>query len=103
MTIMVDALVAWPQKAKSGGRWFGSGKESCHLTTDGPIEELHAFAVRIGMKRSWFQEHPLMPHYDLTPARRVAALRAGAVFVDARDQARTRRSLRGQSVTRRDE
>lgn len=92
--IMVDALVAWPQKATSGGRHFGGGKESCHLTTDGPIEDLHAFAKRIGMKRSWFQEHRLMPHYDLTPARRAMAIRAGAVFVSAREQAIARRAAR---------
>lgn len=92
--IMVDALVAWPQKATSGSRWFGEGKRSCHLTTDGPIEALHDFAARIGMKRSWFQDHPRMPHYDLTPKRREAALRAGAVFVPAMDQARARRAKR---------
>lgn len=77
--IMVDDLVAWPGKASSGGRWFGSGKRSCHMTTDGDMEELHAFAAKIGMKRSWFQDHKIMPHYDLTPARRAAAVRAGAV------------------------
>lgn len=78
--IFVDALVAWPFKAMGPGarRIFGSGKLSCHLVTDGPLEELHAFAVRIGLKREWFQDHPKLPHYDLTPGRRALALANGA-------------------------
>jgi Protein of unknown function (DUF4031) len=97
--IMVDQLIAWPQRAKPGAtRWFGDGKESCHLTTDGPLDELHEFAARIGMKRSWFQEHRLMPHYDLTPQRRARALAAGAVFVSAREQAIARRAKRKEGV-----
>ena len=60
----------------------------------GFLDELHALARAIGMKRAWFQSHPLMPHYDLTPARREAALAAGAVFVPWRDQARARRAGR---------
>lgn len=87
MTIYVDELRAWP-----GARHpFNNG--SCHLTTDGALEELHAFAARIGMRRSWFQNHRLAPHYDLTPARREHALRLGAVFVSAREQAKRRRQV----------
>lgn len=75
-------------------RHFGNGKQSCHLSTDGPLEELHAFALGIGLRRAWFQEHPLMPHYDLVPARREAALAAGAVFVPIREQVIARRKAR---------
>jgi hypothetical protein len=88
MTIMVDELRRWP-----GAKWpFQKG--SCHLTVDnglGSLEELHAFAIRIGLRASWFQNHPMAPHYDLTPGRRGAALDAGAVFVPARTQALARR------------
>ncbi len=87
--IMVDELHVWPN-----GKGFWKGRLSCHLTTDGPIEELHSFALRIGLRRSWFQEHRLMPHYDLTEPRREAALRIGAVFVSGREQAITRRAAR---------
>ena len=84
--ILVDELIVWPH-AKH--RCFKGG--SCHLTiVDEPLENLHAFAARIGLKRAWFQDHPLAPHYDLTPGRREAALRAGAAFVSAREQARAR-------------
>ena len=44
------------------------------------LEELHAMAVQIGMKREWFQNKPRLPHYDLTPRRRraVSLRREGA-------------------------
>jgi hypothetical protein len=83
--IMVDELTQFPTSVAC----FKSG--SCHLATDGPIEELHSFAKKIGLRREWFQEHRLAPHYDLTPRRRARALRAGAVEVSAREQARRRR------------
>lgn len=86
MTIMVDDLKVWTTK-----RPFHLG--SCHLTTDGPLEELHAFAARIGMKRAWFQEHRFAPHYDLTPGRRVRAVALGAVEVDAFQQVLMRRAV----------
>jgi len=92
--IMVDELQRWP----NARRPFHMG--SCHLTTDGPIEELHEFAKRIGMKRKWFQEHRLAPHYDLVPARREHALKLGAVFVSAREQARSRQAKRAVDATK---
>ena len=87
--IMVDELRRWPHARH---RCFRQG--SSHLTTDGSIEELHAFAEKIGMHRDWFQEHPLASHYDLSPARRVRAVKAGAVEVSAREQARRRVAAR---------
>ena len=99
MRIIVDELQGWPQKAKSGGRYFGSGKQSCHLMVEPDergqvdLEALHAFARRIGLRREWFQ--PLSwPHYDLTPQKRAEAVRLGAVFVPAREQALMRIAAR---------
>ena len=78
MTIYVDQLISYGQQAKAGAdRYFGSGKQSCHMTCDGNLEELHVFAEGIGLRRSWFQRGS-MPHYDLTPNKRVTAIRAGA-------------------------
>ena len=56
---------------------------SCHLTAD-TEEELHNFAISIGMKRSWFQdgESHSLPHYDLTKGRRAAAVKKGAIELD---------------------
>jgi hypothetical protein len=55
----------------------------CHMWAD-DLEELHALASRIGMRRQWFQDKGSgsLPHYDLTPPKRLAALVAGAIPVD---------------------
>ncbi len=50
----------------------------CHMVTDGPVDELHQFAERIGLRRERFQNHPSHPHYDLRPDKRAQALRMGA-------------------------
>ncbi len=42
-------------------------------------------AALIGMKRSWFQNEARLPHYDLTPPRRAAAVSAGAREVTRRE------------------
>lgn len=85
MSVYVDPLFTMEARgaqahrvgARNGHRW-------CHMFTDGPLDELHALAQRIGMRREWFQEHASRPHYDLTPSRRAAAVRLGAVEVTRR-------------------
>jgi|GEM_PF-819214 len=57
--------------------------QSCHLTCGpGEVDELHAFALSIGLRRSWFQPRKECPHYDLTKGMRAQAVAAGAVQVD---------------------
>lgn len=65
---------------------------SCHLWADS-VEELHAFAGRLGMHRSWFQDKDL-PHYDLTERRRPLAIMLGAVECDRRTAVMQWRALR---------
>lgn len=55
----------------------------CYLIADS-IKELHRFAQRIGLLRSWFQGKTL-PHYDLTPGKRASALCMGAVEIDNKE------------------
>lgn len=57
----------------------------CHMMTDGPIEELHQFADKIGLKRSWFQDKSGHPHYDLAPSKRATAIDYGAKSVTSRE------------------
>lgn len=92
MTVYVDELRRY---APGGGNTFRMG--SSHLTAD-TLEELHAFAERIGMRRAWFQDHRV-PHYDLTTSRHAAALRAGAILVPSREQARKRIEARAARAT----
>jgi len=53
-------------------------KQSCHLIAD-TEEELHAFAKRIGLHRSWYQHKAFhLSHYDLTKYMKCKALKYGA-------------------------
>lgn len=58
--------------------WVLRGKrtQSCHMAAD-TLEELHAFARLLGLKRAWYQSKS-HPHYDLAPSKRALALRHGA-------------------------
>jgi hypothetical protein len=94
VTVYVDPLV------NNGWRLRGRGVRNCHLFTDGPIEELHAIAATIGMKREWFQGKASTPHYDLTPVRRAAAIEAGAVPVDRRQAVAIWRAARSPQGSR---
>lgn len=87
MSVYVDDCFQGP----SWGRWQGGG----HMQADTP-EELHAFAERIGLKRSWFQKgsRPEMDHYDLTRSKRKLALAEGAVAESLTDGTYRRRLLR---------
>lgn len=54
------------------------------VSTEGP-DELHEFANRLGLRREWFQDSPVSPHYDLTtPKARQRAQRAGALVCGSR-------------------
>lgn len=72
MSVYVDPL--FDHGGSATFRW----KRSCHMYAD-TLEELHAMAEQIGMKRAWFQNKTKLPHYDLVPARRAKALRLGAI------------------------
>lgn len=53
------------------------GKLWCHLVADS-LDELHAFALQLGLQRAWFQSKSAFPHYDVTTTVRERALRLGA-------------------------
>ena len=89
--IVVDDLVSYSQAPKPGAEFhFGNGKQSCHMTVDGPLHALHAFASRIGLQRSWFQSEDTLPHYDLTPGKRSQAIGFGALGVPGTAMMRAR-------------
>lgn len=79
--VYVDELRSYSStQIKPGARRWG--RQWCHLWAD-TEEELHQFAARLGLKRSWFQNHHRRPefwHYDLVPAKRTQALELGAAF-----------------------
>lgn len=73
MAIYVDEINVY-----KSGKW-------CHMGTDTNVEELHEFARRIGLKRSWFQHRDPHPHYDLRPSKRELAIIGGAIPVTNRE------------------
>lgn len=56
------------------------------MVSDLSEDELHEFATRLGLKRSWFQGRPKhTAHYDITPSKRTLAISLGAVEVSSRE------------------
>ncbi|HEY8583442.1 MAG TPA: DUF4031 domain-containing protein [Capillimicrobium sp.] len=72
MAVYVDnAVIPW-----RGRLW-------AHLLAS-DLDELHAMAAAIGMRRAWFQDGGRFPHYDVTAEGRAAALELGAVPIVGR-------------------
>ncbi len=69
MTVYVD----------SGKHPYGR-MQMCHMLAD-TLNELHAMADRIGVKRKWYQNKSI-PHYDICLSKRRLAIRAGANEID---------------------
>ena len=79
MTVYVDDAV-WPWR---GERW-------AHLMAD-RLDELHAFAARLGIRRESFQDKASGCHYDVTAQMRERAIALGAVPISRhRDRAQVR-------------
>jgi Protein of unknown function (DUF4031) len=73
VTIYVDEL-----PSSGWGRWNGGA----HMMGS-DLDELHAMADKIGLRRSWFQGDSTFAHYDLTRNKRAQALAAGAQAIEA--------------------
>jgi hypothetical protein len=61
--------------------WRWRGRTWAHLVSDESLEELHAFADRLGLRRAWFQGD----HYDVPAEVRDEALALGAEAVSSRE------------------
>ena len=92
MSVYVDQLVSFG--GDSAPKCFRN-KKSCHMYAD-TLEELHAMALRIGLKREWFQADSHLNHYDLTESKRKLAIAAGAIEQDRRTAVETWRRIRGK-------
>lgn len=87
----------------------------CHMFSDESMEELHAIAQAIDLKREWFQDKGTCHHYDVCFSKRQKAIDAGAIHLPlenrqqwgeahARAKALTRRvvlEIRGKQGERR--
>ena len=52
----------------------------CHMIADS-LEELHAMADKLNLKREWFQNHGT-PHYDICQKKKADAIKFGAQVAD---------------------
>lgn len=66
---------------------------AAHLFADS-VEELHAFAASIGLKRTWFQHRHGFPHYDVTGGMRWQAIRHGALAITHSELSKMRKAKR---------
>lgn len=81
MAVYVDPLrVHDPRRA--------CGHPTCHLATDGELDELHAFARALGVPRIAFHAGAKFPHYDLREHHRALAIAQGAIEVSSKDLVR---------------
>lgn len=90
MAVYVDPNLNWPKTE----HWpYGSVS---HMYAD-TEQELHDMANRIGLKRSWCsdktQPGSKLLHYDLSPTKRLAAIRAGAIPKDHRHKVKFYKGL----------
>ena len=91
MSVYVDAAI-----------WKWRGLRWCHLLAD-DIDELHRFALTLGITRSLYQGPPktATPHYDLTAYERRLAIRSGAVVCTRHEIVSVARQVRGAATFRR--
>ena len=81
--ILVDSLRWYEARGRPDRR----GRERwAHLVSDESLEEMHEFAERLGLRRSWSQGD----HYDVRPRQHARALADGAVLVTTRELAMRR-------------
>jgi hypothetical protein len=59
---------------------FYPGRKTSHMVAD-TVEELHAMADKISVKRTWFFQGKL-PHYDVSQSKRAQAIKAGAIEIN---------------------
>lgn len=67
--------------------------QMCHMLSD-TIEELHAMADKIGIKRKWFQVNGSTPHYDICQSKRQLAITEGAIEISRKETVALIRKLR---------
>ncbi|MEI9478586.1 MAG: DUF4031 domain-containing protein [Deltaproteobacteria bacterium] len=82
MAILIDSFLNGAR-----GPFHFRHRRCGHLVSDSSIEELHAFAERLGLRREWLQRRSI-PHYDLTGERYELARAMGAELISSRELVR---------------
>ncbi len=90
MTVYVDKIFRHPLDGKDAQTKRNFRNGGCHMWADS-VAELKSFAASIGLKLAWFQDRPRFPHFDITPGKRIQAMRAGAVEKSLRQHIREKK------------
>jgi hypothetical protein len=69
-----------------------------HMVAD-TLDELHAMADQVGLKRKWFQDNPDHPHYDLCQSKKRLAISLGAIEINSRQLVALVRKWRSEKVS----
>ena len=62
-----------------------TGRKSYAHMVGTTLEEVHAFAERIGVKKHFWHKHDRLSHYDITAEQHAIAILSGAQLVSSRD------------------
>ena len=85
MAVYVDPIQEYPLEfvAPAARRY---GRYWCHMTADTPAE-LMAMARRLRLSPAYLQRggSQQIMHFDLTPSKRAAAIRLGAIQITAKE------------------
>jgi len=66
-------------------RRYGVHVKWSHLFSDSDTQELHDFALKLGLKREWFQDKKKFPHYDIVESKVKLAVSLGAQEIDLKE------------------
>ena len=58
--------------------------DKIHLVADS-LNELHCFAIKIGLKINWFQNNKKHPHYDIWGKMLIKAIKNGAIIIKSKE------------------
>ena len=78
MTVYVDKS-EWTRSTSKNPRKLYS-----HMVAD-TLDELHEFALKIGVKRHFFHRSSACYHYDITAEQQLKAIEHGAVLEETRE------------------
>jgi hypothetical protein len=87
MAVYVDDMRMSARVGRINGVW-------CHLTAD-TEEELHEFATKLGLRRSWFQPQKYLPDNEFNRRRGQAGKPKGRFHYDIVENVRRRAVLLG--------
>lgn len=80
MAVYVDNALIPARLGRWESRWS-------HMVAD-TEDELHEFALKIGLRPEWFQANAKIPHYDVTVTKRTEAIDKGAVSISSKELVR---------------